>query len=143
MEAWIPIVLFITLFSMISFVVWVGGRTRRERIRSMTELQNRMLDRFATAAEFVDFARTEEGRRFLESATKDRWSPASGILWSVRLGLVGALLGIGFLVLYFVETDFVIPGVLVLAIGLGFLMSAAVSQKLVRKWGLLQDESGT
>ena len=55
-EVWIPIVGSISLFSMIAFIVWTTSKTRARVTEMRTAFQTRMIDKFSTAAEFVDFA---------------------------------------------------------------------------------------
>jgi hypothetical protein len=65
------------------------------------------------------------------------------MMWSVQVGVVVAVVGLGMLLV----TGRVIPevseglwliGVLALALGLGFVLSAAVSYGLSRRLGLLE-----
>lgn len=139
--AMIPIVTTITMAAMVAFIVGVAGRTKARRIEAMSSMQNRMLDKFGTAQEFVDFLQSPQGREFLGKTTEAQVHPAQRIMGSISKGIVLSLLGLGFIILSIsVERGLVVPGVLVLAIGLGFLVSAVVSLRLSRSWGLIASQ---
>jgi hypothetical protein len=127
----IPIVAIISTFTMIVMVVWLGTKSKQKQIDALTAVQTRMLDKFGDAKEFVDFMQSAEGREFLRgtSATRVRGS-CDRVEKSLRTGIILSLLGIAFLVLSrFEDGDMIVPGVLILAVGVGFLLSAGVSWK--------------
>lgn len=140
-EVLVPIVFFITLFGMIVLISSMRARERRAQIDATTQLQTRMLDRFASAPEFIAFIRTEEGQRFLKQISSEPSRPVIGkILGSATTGIVLSLLGIAFVVLTAWERELIIPGLIILALGVGFLLSAWVSAKISRSWGLIGEK---
>lgn len=123
--------------------IWLGMKARMRRIELMTDLQNRVLDKFGTATEFVEFVRTPEGRQWM-STSADNGGPrqADRILSSLRWGLILACFGVAFLLLAIVdERDLVYPGFLIGSVGVGFLAHAFIATKLARKWGLMPGPS--
>ena len=137
----VPILISLGLFTMIGWIVWVNARRRQAKIQAQTELNNRLLEKFGSAAEFVDFLQTEEGRHFLGSLSMEGLSPAERILRSVRTGVILSVAGLGGLLLSRLsgldQRAFIIIGITALALGIGFLVSAAVSYRLSKSWGLL------
>lgn len=137
----VPILISLGLFIMIGWVVWVSAQRRQAKVRAQTELNNRLLERFGSAAEFVEFLQTEEGRRFLGSLSMENLSPVQRILRSVQTGVILSIAGLGGLLLARVSgldgKAFIIIGTTALALGIGFLVSAAVSYRLSKSWGLL------
>ena len=139
-EVLIPIIISVSFFAMVAYVVAVivgsRNRSRVEKIRS--ELQSRMLEKFGSAAEFIEFAKTPEGRRLLEGSTLERPITIDQSLAWIRRGILLSAIGIGFGVLTAIgvmDSDggsFVT--VLALAIGLGALGAAFASRKLGRSW---------
>ena len=129
---------------MVVAAIWLGVRARVRRVELMTDLQNRVLDKFASSAEFVDFVRTPEGRAWMSSsATESRTRQADRILSSMRWGLITAALGCAFLLLaVFEERDLIYPGLLIGSIGAGFLVHAFLAARLARSWGLMPREEG-
>ena len=72
--------------------------------------------------------------------------PAGRIIWSVQAGIVLGMTGIGLLVgqRYWPDSENVltIPGVLVLAVGIGFVLASAASYILSQRLGLFESPSG-
>jgi len=122
--------------------------------RTQSEVHNKILDRFNTSELLLEYIRTPAGSKFLESAPIPLHveRPASGktstlasrIMWSVQLGVVIAITGLGMLLLSTVfEKDssqgLFALGTIALCVGVGFIASAAVSLKLSRRLGLWED----
>jgi hypothetical protein len=113
-------------------------------------VHNKLLDRLTSNEELLTYMQTAAGKRFLESApiavaaepVTTLNAPIGRMLGSVQVGLILAAGGVG---LQFVsgsaDKDVSQPlfamGVLAIAIGAGFLLSAAVSFFLSRRLGLL------
>jgi protein-S-isoprenylcysteine O-methyltransferase Ste14 len=146
-EDWMELYEGITITTILSLVVlllgwvaWIFGRRGQERLRGQLDLQRRLLDKFSSAPEFVTFTETESGRRFLENLSTEHGVHAQWILSSIRKGVVLTLLGVGLCTLPAFERDLqplAFFGVIALALGIGFLISAWASYRLSRSWGLL------
>ena len=116
--------------------------------RVQTETHTKLLDRLTSQDDLLAYMQTPAGRRFLESApialdpaSRPLGAPLSRVLWSVQAGVVLALGGIGLL---FVSRR-AIPeiaqglsaiGILALALGAGFILSAAIAYLLSSRLGL-------
>lgn len=119
-----------------------------------TEVHNKLLDRFSSNDDLMAYMQTPAGRRFLESAPVSLDAPArpvgaplSRILWSVQVGIVLAAGAIGLLYISGgvdpeVSQPFFALGVLTLALGVGFVVSAGASVLLSKRMGLLEPPSG-
>lgn len=113
-----------------------------------TEVHNKLLDRFATNEELMNYIQTPAGKRFLESAPlqleagpRPASAPVSRILWSIQVGLVLLAAGIGLLIVSNnVQKEIVQPmygfAVLTMSLGVGFVVSSFVSYVLSRRLGL-------
>jgi len=146
-----PDFFFLAFFSMIGFVVWVlsTGWLRRSRLRLTSEFQNKLLERIGSLNDLNDFLRTEGGKKLMDGLAFDLPStrPQDSILRTIQLGIVCVSLGLGFLLLrvYFGSrySDFgdyevlTIVAAIGIALGVGFLASAAVSYRLAGKMGVL------
>lgn len=111
-----------------------------------TDVHNRILERFGTSEELLEYVKTPAGSKYLEAAPiavsveKSR-APLTRIMWSIQLGVVVAIGAIGMLIVglrFEGETSealFVI-GAIGFCVGLGFIASAAVSLFLSRRLGL-------
>jgi hypothetical protein len=122
------------LFAMIVVLVWLGTRRRQAQIRATAEFHKQLLDKFGSGREFSEFLESPGGQKFMDELWSRDSRPREQILRVVRAGVVMAVLGLGLLGLTLLRRGFLIPGVIVLCLGAGFLISAAVSQYLSKKW---------
>ena len=118
--------------------------------RIQAEVHTKLMDRFSSNDELLTYVQTPSGRRFLESgpsplqeASPAMSAPFSRILWSVQLGAVVLVSGIGLLFLSGraipeAREFFYITGCLATALGTGFLVSAAAAYGLSRRLGLIE-----
>lgn len=116
-----------------------------------SEVHTKLLDRFSTNEEIMAYISTPAGSKFLQSApisldtgaaSRSMGAPLSRIMWSLQAGVVLAAAGVGFMVASSrMSRDMYLPleilGILALAMGAGFAISAGVSYKLSQKMGLL------
>lgn len=119
---------------------------------TQSEVHNKILDRFGSASELLEYIKTPAGSRFLESAPiplhseAPRQGPNPRILGSIQLGVIICATAAGFL---FISTRFTKDaadglfaiGMIALCIGIGFIASAAVSIFLTRRLGASGDAS--
>ncbi len=139
-------VAFFTAVGWIVYVVVEGSR-RKERMKTFTDFYSRLLDRMQSPKEFGEFLQTPGGQRFLETLTVERGHPIDRVLRAVQAGLVVLLLGIGF----FAASEFArmagnwdgqsflrIVGVILMALGVGFLLSATASFSITKSLGMLR-----
>ncbi len=132
----------------------IEQRRWRQLSRTQSDVHNKILDRFNTTEQLLEYIRTPAGGKFLESAPIPLHveRPASGrastlatrILWSVQIGVVIAIVGLGLLLLSAVydkdsSQGLLALGSIALCVGVGFIASAAVSLKLSRRLGLWED----
>jgi hypothetical protein len=132
----------------------IEQRRWKQLSRTQSEVHNKILDRFNTTEQLLEYIRTPAGSKFLESAPIPLHveRPASGktstlaarIMWSVQIGVVTAIVGLGMLLLSAVfERDssqgLFALGAIALCVGVGFIASATVSLKLSRRLGLWED----
>ena len=116
--------------------------------RIQAEVHNKLLDRFASNEDLLAYVKTTAGRRFLEAAPipvegpRAVGAPMNRVLWSAQAGVVLTAAGIGLALVsdWNVDKDVAAPlaavGVLAVAIGIGFIVSAALSFILSRRLGL-------
>jgi hypothetical protein len=120
--------------------------TRLSKIQ--TEVHNKLLDRFSANEELLAYIQTPAGKRFLESAPipldnpRSVSAPLGRILWSAQIGAVLTIAGIGIeVVAANAMEDVAQPvtaiGIFVIAIGVGFLVSAVLAYMISRRMGLL------
>lgn len=123
----------------VSFVLWLAVAFMRDRARQRAELQRGVVDRFASAPEFVSFLETEPGRRFQASLVGRPLLPLTRVLGGVVTGIVLVALGAGLVVAWLVleDRDLVVAAAVAASVGIGFLVGALVSHRLCVRWGLV------
>ena len=124
----------VAFFAAFVAVVWLVGKTRQHRVVKQVEIQQQMLAKFESAGELTEFLESDSGRQFMRLFESN---PHRSILALMSIGIILTFLGLGFHGLAFSDSDFVIPGVLTLVIGIGFIVAAAASRRFSKQW---QDE---
>ncbi|HVH72411.1 MAG TPA: hypothetical protein VNB49_15060 [Candidatus Dormibacteraeota bacterium] len=112
--------------------------------RMQNDLYNKVLDKCTTNEELLASFRTSAGKPFFDLANLESRAanPLTRVFLPLQFGIVLALAGGGFLLLRsdIPESDarfFMSLGILVFAVGVGLMISAAVSYFLARHLGLL------
>jgi hypothetical protein len=146
---------FIAFLVITAILVWVirtiiASRRWTKISKAQYEVHSKLLDRFTSNEDLLAYMQTSAGRRFLEAAPvrlpdepRSMAAPFSRILWSVQAGVVLLLTGIGLL---YVSSTFIdepaelfrVIGVVALALGSGFIVSAGAAYVLSRRLGLLE-----
>jgi len=140
------------------FLIWVlrtivEYRRWHRMSKVHTEVNNKLLDRFSNNEDLLAYIQTPAGRKFIESAPlpidgpRPVGAPLGRILWSVQIGVVLAAAAVGLLfisgrVVAEVSEPIFAIGVIAIAVGAGFIVSAGASYVLSRQLGLL-DQSAT
>ena len=116
-------------------------RQRSKLLKYQYELQTKLLEKFSSTQELMTYLDGDAGERFLVSATAEKSDPRGKILSSIQTGLVMLTGGAAFMFLRNqiaeAEEGFVLIGTLGLALGVGFLLSAAVAYGLSKSWGII------
>jgi hypothetical protein len=112
------------------------------------EFHTKLLDRLGTNEELIAYVQSPAGRRFLEAApvraeadTPGFSAPVGSIVWSMMAGVVLTVLGVGFRYAgYFVKDDahdaFVVVGVIILSLGVGFIVASLMAFMVSSRLGL-------
>ena len=115
------------------------------------EVHARLLDRFSTNEEVLAYIATPAGSKFLQSApisldmgtsSRSMGAPLSRIMWSLQAGLVLVATGCGLMLASGRMGEdsylpFEVMGIIAVALGVGFAVSAAISFVLSHRMGLL------
>lgn len=146
----VPVFGIIAVFGSLSFLVWVviDGMRRRRQLQVVSEFHNKLLERMQTPRELSDFLDSPGGARFIDSIAMERSHPAHRIMRATQVGIVLIAAGIGCRLIG-VQTlamgegaeGFAVLGIMLLSVGAGYLVSAAVSFVLSRSFGLFDAES--
>jgi hypothetical protein len=119
------------------------------QVRIQTDVHTKLLDRLTSNEDLLAYIQSPAGRNFLESApmssdggSRTASAPLGRILWSVQAGVILASFGVGLWVvqgsvLQDIAPGFNIMGTVAFAVGIGFVVSAALSYVLSARLGLL------
>jgi hypothetical protein len=129
------------MFVFWAWVVWIILEWRKLKAKSV--LQSKMVDKFPTAQEFNDFLQSKGGNKFLSFLKFNGLAPREKILSSLSKGIILSMFGISLIILGQVFTEeikyFLAFGIVIVALGVGFLISTFISYKLSKKWGIIEE----
>jgi hypothetical protein len=151
MEALTFLFIFLVIGGTIVWVVkaFVDHRRWLRLSRLQTEANSKLMERFGTTEELLNFIQSPAGSRLMESSVvpvepRAVGAPVNRILWSTQIGLVLLAIGAGleFASRRGIDTDsasvFDSLGILIIAAGVGFVASGLLSYMLSQKLGLLE-----
>lgn len=148
MEFFAPMMIGIVCFLVIgsTFRSWFVNKRLIANGKAFAELQSRLIDKYDDADQVIRYLQSDAGRRLLEGGETRRGTAPERILDSIRTGVLAVLGGVGLMasggnaepeLAQVMHT----LGLVALLLGVGFLISAAVSRVLLKRWGLLPDAS--
>jgi hypothetical protein len=117
-----------------------------------TDAHNKLFDRMSSNDELLAYIQSPAGQRFLTSTavpepeSRAVSAPIGRILWSMQMGVVLALAGVGLWVgranvIEELAEPMQVVGTLAIAVGIGFVVSALLSWALSRRLGLIHSSS--
>lgn len=126
----------------------IDHRRWTRMLKIQTDAHTKLLDRFTSNEDLLAYMQTPAGRRFFESAPIPVESPRSlnapigRILWSAQVGTVLTLAGLGLEVVAAraiedISQPLSAVGVVVIALGIGFCVSAFMAYVLSKRLGLI------
>jgi hypothetical protein len=132
---------------------FIAHRRWLRATRLQSEVQGRLFERMGSGPEVTAFLESPAGRHLLdapaiptEAGPPPATAPFSRVLWGVQAGLVLAAGGVGLLIArsYIIEEAgqlFLVAGVLVLSLGVGFVLAATASYVLSARLGFLERQT--
>jgi hypothetical protein len=155
------IALLLGFLALIGVLAWllkafIDNRRWLSVSRVQSDLHMKLIDRFTSNEDLLAYIQTPGGRRFLEAvpipldaAPRATGAPVNRILWSIQAGLVAGLTGAGLLYssahlgasggdLADISSLLFVVGMIGLAVGTGFVLSAAAAYFLSRRLGLFE-----
>jgi hypothetical protein len=144
---------FLFVSAMIGLMTWLVKAviTHRRWIKSsqvQAEVHTKLMDRMSTNEELLAYIQSPAGRRFLEAApmrpepeSPVTNAPVGAIIWSMMAGIVLATVGAGFRVAAGtisedVQRAFTVVGIILLALGIGFLLASVMAFMVSSRLGL-------
>ena len=130
--AWIA---FAVLFPVILYLVFSGYQTKQRM-----SVHKSVLDKFSRAEDFATFLQSPAGQRFVAELSGSE-TPARTITSAIQRGIILVLSGGGLWwsgVKIQSTAEIATIGLLLLCVGIGILISAGISYRLSRSWGLIE-----
>jgi len=144
-----PVIGAIGMLVVLCWIVKVISNNRKTaRMANLqADLQSKLLDKFGSTPELLSYLESDAGKNFAELVPAEvGTNPYDKILSSVRMGIVLLMGGLACMFLRNQINEgfegFTILGALGIALGAGFLLSAAVAYLLSKKWGVINGASG-
>lgn len=141
------VVLLPIFFTLVGFVVWIIFSTirRYKTTKLQAELQAKLLEKFGSGQELLAYVQSDAGKQFLESLSVEQKTPYGRILGAAQVSVVLVLLGVAFLFLRGrvsgAADEFLVLGTIILSLGVGFGLAAALSYYLSKSFGLLTENA--
>lgn len=143
MEVIAPMIGSVAIMVVLGWMLKLGldARRRGKLMKYQYDLQSKLLEKFNSTQELMEYLQGDAGQQFLVSATAEKADPRGKILGSIQTGLVLLTGGTAFMFLRNqiaeAEEGFVFVGTLGVALGVGFLLSAGVAYYLSKSWGVI------
>lgn len=142
---WIPILAIAGSYALVGFIVWANVSSRRRRAELKAEVQTKLIEKFNSAPELLQFLESEKGRELVDTIERQPIITANErILSGIRKGIILTFLGLAFLSIRVFDGNrgVIWPGFILTGLGIAFFVSTFVSMKLSKSWGLTPTDSG-
>jgi hypothetical protein len=144
---------FLAFGAVIGVLTWLVRAVIQHRrwVKASTvqaDVHSKLMDRMTTNEELLAYLQSPAGRRFLEAApiraevdSPTMGAPVGPIIWSMMAGIVLSTVGVGFAFAADSITDevqraFTVVGIILLALGVGFLIASLMAFIVSSRLGL-------
>jgi hypothetical protein len=136
MIEWIPIIGILASSATAIWIVAVITRSRQARVEAQVQMQSKLIERFGSAPELVQFLQSEAGQKFVSGVTSAptffaRERIVSGFTRAIIMTALG--LAFVFLAAFQDESGWIVPAAVVFALGLGYLAATFVTYRFAAK----------
>lgn len=146
---------FLGFGALLSVVIWLVRAVIQHRrwikaSQVQAEVHSKLMDRMTSNEELLAYIQSPAGRKFLEAApiqpeaeSPAHSAPVGPIIWSMMAGIVLSTVGAGFrfaggVIGDEVQRGFSAIGIIVLALGLGFVLASIMAYLVSSRLGLFQ-----
>lgn len=148
----IPFLIFLCVLGALIWLiqVFVANRRWQHIFKLQMDAHNKLIDRFGSSQELIQYMESEAGKRFLEAAPipvnfeSDQQVPSviGRVLMPLQIGIVLTLLGGGLLIVrnsfgLDLRSALLLVGIVILMPGIGFILSAGITWVLAGRLGLM------
>ncbi|MFC2168401.1 hypothetical protein ACFLRW_05390 [Acidobacteriota bacterium] len=137
MLIFVPIVFIAGIWLLWNILEWL-------KTRHKSQLQNKILEKFTTVQDFNDFIQSKEGEKLINSLSSNVFAAKQKILASLSQGVIIFFVGISLIFIGQIFSGemkyFLAAGIVLIALGIGFLVSTFISYTLSKKWGIIDED---
>ena len=110
------------------------------RTMQQTAIRKALIEKFGSTQDLGELLQTPGGQRLLADLSTNGGSPLRSVIGSIQKGTIALLVGLGavFEGAIFNHAGLTVLGSLFACAGLAFLISAGVTYRLSKSWGLIQ-----
>jgi len=123
------------------FILWLIFHYKLTQERSRSEERERLLARFTTSQELSDFLSSPGGERYFNAQARLSPNAVRKLTGAITTGVILLCIGVGFFIMGWMGNPagdrIFVPAAICTLIGIGILISAAISAFLLRRSGLL------
>ena len=145
-------VMFVGTAMFAAFLVWLLYRRHELTVKTkmqQLEYRNKLLEKFANASEFVEFAQSEKGKSLLESEASRISNPAVGVIRTIQVGVASLFIGIALMIAStrlngLTDINFVRQalderfwGTVGISFGIGLILAGLIAYILAKNMGLI------
>lgn len=134
----VPLVALV-VFAFVGFVIWVGAEHVRARIRARAETQLALIAKFASAQELAEFLNSDAGklliRGTIDEADGYHKPPPRPFHEQVGITVAWGILSIAVGGAVFYVRGLSVPSAVLIAVGIAFVINAALRVVFTRMWG--------
>jgi len=156
-QGFMPVIAFLGFLGAVIWLLqmFLANRRWQRVFKTQMEVHGKLIDRFGTSQELIQYMESESGKRFLEAAPipvnfeSDQKVPSviGRVLMPLQIGAVMTLLGAGLLIArhsftHGLQSVLLLAGIVILMPGLGFILSAGITWVLAGRLGLMPGGAG-
>ncbi|HEY7680116.1 MAG TPA: hypothetical protein VIC04_06305 [Terriglobia bacterium] len=129
--------------ALVAFVAWLIYHRSQLKARNRMEFQRQLLEKFASGGELAAFLGAKGSQVFLEGMWTQQVNAKEKIMNTLKTGVVLTVLGLGTLGASWVRPSLLVFGILLVALGVGYLIATASSYRISREMGMLKDSEAS
>jgi len=123
---------------MVVLVVALVTKSRQRRVEAQVQMQSKLIERFGSAPELVQFLHSPAGQQFVTGVNvAPTLFARERIMSGFTRAIVMTALGASFMFLAFFQEDsgWIIPASIVFSLGIGYLIATFVTYRFAAKFG--------
>ena len=133
---WIPIIGILASSATAILIVAVVTRSRQARVDAQVQMQSKLIERFGSTPELVQFLQSPAGRQFVNGVNSTptlfaRERIVSGFTRAIIMTALGA--AFVFLAAFQNDSGWIVPAAIVFALGLGYLVATFVTYRFAAR----------